>query len=407
MCVLWFYLLGALGRASLATYQTKSSFGIPQQLLQTCANVNVPFLPNCPQTCFVYPIATDPTLTLQGRPSGRPPASATSASEHQCSKPSSLWYSWNPDDFLYHGIICLPRHGFKALYLLGSSFSISSRPVRACLYYPTRNAPRILVEETVGQTYVLPLVGFLSVQKKAQLRWIGLTLRPNQCQVHVSLACLKSSWMDLNSLPCSGQCFPLHLYGTISPCVFFQCDSAPHFPDIISVHRSPTLHHPTSEPFSISTPAGLSFPPELCAKADLPLMIGSSLPVTPLLINPPVRSIRSTETSNHPSHVLVPPDSGCRAAICSSSLRLLLRGPLVPNPLDLWFFWSFLNGWHSPGCAHPVQLLVRWEWFLLRFSFYRRHRLNPNLIRAGHALFANFVWWPRVRSMHTSQNQNS
>ena len=138
----------------------------------------------------------------------------------------------------------------------------------------------------------------------------------HKCKVHVSRACLKNSWMYLNSLSCGGQCSPSHLYGTIS-----SCDSAPHSPDIISVHRSPTLHaryHPTSDPFHFH-PCWPDLSTKFCGESCLPIMIGSSLPVAPLLSNPPARSILST--GNHPSHALVPPYSGCRAAVCSSSLH--------------------------------------------------------------------------------------
>ena len=136
------------------------------------------------------------------------------------------------------------------------------------------------------------------------------------------------------------------------PVCFFRCDSAPHSPGIISVHRSPTLHaryHPTSDPFHFH-PAGLTFPPSSVRRADLPIMIGSSLPVAPLLSNPPARSILSTQTSNHPSHVLVPPYSGCRAAVCSLSLHL-------PNPLDLWCFDLFLTADTARAVRTPYNCL--------------------------------------------------
>ena len=145
----------------------------------------------------------------------------------------------------------------------------------------------------------------------------------HKCKVHVSLACLKSSWMDLNSLSCGGQCSPSHLYGTMSPCV-----SSGVILLLILLISSRFIGAPHSTRgiiprpiLSISTPAGLTFPPSSVRRADLPIMIGSSLPVAPLLSNPPARSILSTQTSNHPSDVLVPPYSGCRAAVCSSSLH--------------------------------------------------------------------------------------
>ena len=201
-----------------------------------------------------------------------------------------------------------------------------------------------------------------------------------------SLACLESSSMDLNSLSCGGQCSPSHLYGTISPCVsssvilLLTLLISSRF---IGAPRSTRGSIP-SPILSISTPAGLSFQPSSVRRADLPLMIGSSLPVTPLLSNPPARSILSTRkiatvhlmSLSHHIPAVVPH---------------FVRHPSTNFLAAPSFQIPQIFGFVSPGSAHPVQLLVRWEWFLLRFSSHRRHRLNPNLIQASHALFANLM----------------
>ena len=142
--------------------------------------------------------------------------------------------------------------------------------------------------------------------------------------------------MDLNSLSCGGQCSPSHLYGTISPCVsssvilLFILLTSSRF---IGAPRSTRGVIPRPI-LSISTPAGVTFPPSSAGRADLPVMIGSSLPVAPLLSNPPARSILSTQTTNHPmslshhtpavvpQHVRHPPTSSLRPP--SKSLRSLV-----------------------------------------------------------------------------------
>ena len=171
-----FSLLGASGRASLATYGTRSSFGILQQLVPTCATVNAPFLPNYPQTCLVSPTLSHPIQPSLFKAAHRHRLyllqSINAPSRHLFGT-HEIWmvsFSTASYAFLEPSSFSSSFHGFKALYLLESSFFTSSRPVRACLYCPTRKRPRILVEETLGKTYILPLVGFL-LKKKPTRVW--------------------------------------------------------------------------------------------------------------------------------------------------------------------------------------------------------------------------------------------
>ena len=134
-------------------------------LCQHERTVNAPFLPNCPQTCLVSPTLSHPIQ----------PSLFKSAHRHRLYLLQSInasrrhlfgtheiriiSFSTASYAFLEPSSFSSSFHGFKALYLLGSSFFTYYRPVRACRYCPMRNAHASSLKRLLGKhTYFHLLV---------------------------------------------------------------------------------------------------------------------------------------------------------------------------------------------------------------------------------------------------------